>query len=74
MTQINYGKHFVSNDDIQSINKVLRSNLLTQGKTVEEFESSLKKYLGAKYCTVVSSGTAGLYILGKALNWKKVIT
>ena len=71
MTQINYGKHFVSNDDIQSINKVLRSNLLTQGKTVEEFESSLKKYLGAKYCTVVSSGTAGLYILGKALNWKK---
>lgn len=71
MIQVNYGKHFVSNDDIQSINKVLRSDILTQGKTIEKFESSLKKYLRAKYCTVVSSGTAALYILGKALKWKK---
>jgi len=71
MTLVNYGKHFVSNDDIQNVNKVLRSNFLTQGKAVEKFEANLKKYLNAKYCTVVSSGTAALYILGKALNWKK---
>ncbi len=71
MTLVNYGKHFVSNDDIQNVNKVLRSNFLTQGKAVEKFEANLKKYLSAKYCTVVSSGTAALYILGKALNWKK---
>ena len=42
MTQINYGKHFVSNDDIQSVNKVLRSNLLTQGKTVENLNKFKK--------------------------------
>ena len=71
MTLVNYGKHFVSNDDIQNVNKVLRSNFLTQGKAVEKFEANLKKYLSAKFCTVVSSGTAALYILGKALNWKK---
>ncbi len=71
MTLVNYGKHFVSNDDIRNVNKVLRSNFLTQGKTVEKFEANLKKYLSAKYCTAVSSGTAALYILGKALNWKK---
>ena len=38
---------------------------------VEKFETNLKKYLKAKYCTAVSSGTAALYILGKALGWKK---
>ena len=42
MTLVNYGKHFVSNDDIQNVNKVLRSNFLTQGKAVEKFEANLK--------------------------------
>ena len=71
MTLVNYGKHFVGNDDIANVNKILKSNQLTQGKTVEEFEIKLKKYLKAKYCTAVSSGTAALYLLGKALKWKK---
>ena len=71
MSLINYGKHFVNNDDVNSVNKILRSNFLTQGRMVEKFETNLKKYLKAKYCTAVSSGTAALYILGKALGWKK---
>ena len=42
MTLVNYGKHFVGNDDIANVNKILKSNQLTQGKTVEEFEIKLK--------------------------------
>ena len=71
MSLINYGKHFINNDDVNNVNKILRSNFLTQGRMVEKFETNLKKYLKAKYCTAVSSGTAALYILGKALGWKK---
>lgn len=71
MNLINYGKHFISSHDIEGVNKVLKSDFLTQGKIVEKFETRLKRYLNTKYCTAVSSGTAALYILSKALNWKK---
>ncbi len=68
---INYGKQNILRPDINSVIKALKSNFLTQGPYVDIFQDKIKKYFGAKYCTVVSNGTAGLYIAGKALNWKK---
>ena len=47
MSLINYGKHFINNDDVNNVNKILRSNFLTQGRMVEKFETNLKKYLKA---------------------------
>ena len=71
MRTINYGKQFIDNEDILSIQKVLKSEYLTQGPQVEIFEKSLINFLGGKYCSAVSSGTAALHLLAIASNWKK---
>ena len=68
---INYGKHFIDNDDIKSVVSVLKSNFLTQGPKTQEFENALKFFFGAKYALCTSSGTAALHLCGLALNWKK---
>jgi len=59
---IPYGKHFIDEDDIQSVINTLRSNNLTQGPVVTEFENNLSKYVGSKYTVAVSSGTAALHL------------
>jgi len=67
---INYGKQYIDSSDIKAVNKVLKKNFLTQGPEVSRFEKRLKNYFGAKYCSVVSNGTAALHLVGIALNWK----
>ena len=68
---INYGKHFIDKDDIKSVISVLKSNFLTQGPKIQEFEGALKKKFGARYVACTSSGTASLHLCGLALNWTK---
>jgi len=68
---IGYGKQKIDSKDINEVLKVLKSDTITQGKTILKFEESLKKKFGAKYCSVVSNGTAALHLAGIALNWKK---
>ena len=63
-----YGKQSIDENDIQSVIDVLKSDYLTQGPKIEEFEQALCKYTGAKYCVVVSNGTAALHIAVKALG------
>jgi len=67
---ITYGKQSIDNKDIKSVIKALKSELITQGPKVDEFESVLKKKFGAKYCCAVSSGTAALHLTALALGWK----
>jgi len=55
-------------DDVKS---VIKSGWLTHGKFTEKFESELKKFTGAKYCTLVSSCTAALHLSCLALKLKK---
>ncbi len=71
ISAINYGQHFIDRQDIQSVVEVLKSNFLTQGKSVKNFESNLNSYFGSKYSCVVSNGTAALYLAAHALNWKR---
>lgn len=59
---IPYGKHFIDEDDIQAVVNVLRSGNLTQGPTIEEFETAFSQYVGAKYAVAVSSCTAALHL------------
>lgn len=59
---IPYGKHYIDEDDIQSVVDVLRSGYLTQGPTVEKFEKAVADYVGVKYAVAVSSGTAALHL------------
>ena len=58
---IPYGKQFIDEDDIRAVIEVLRSDWLTTGPKVAEFEQAVADYVGAKYAVAVSSGTAALH-------------
>jgi dTDP-4-amino-4,6-dideoxygalactose transaminase len=68
---INYNKHYIDNQDIKAVTKVLKSSFLTQGPQVNAFEKSLCSFFGSKYCLVTSNGTTALHLAGIALGWKK---
>ena len=68
---INYGKHSINQSDIDSVVDVLKSDFITQGPKVVEFENDLKKYCNAKYAKVVSNATATLHIAYLAIGIKK---
>lgn len=70
MKYIPYGRHKIDNMDIREVVKVLRSDWITQGQKVNEFENRLAEYCGAKYAVVVSSGTAALHIAALAAGIK----
>lgn len=58
----------IDDEDIKEVVKVLKSDWLTQGPKVNEFEDALCRYTGAKYAVVVSSGTAALHLSMIALG------
>lgn len=57
---IPYGRHSINEEDIYAVTQVLRSEWLTTGPLVEQFENALEKVVGAP-CIAVSSGTAALH-------------
>lgn len=74
---IPYGKQNITDEDIQSVVNVLRSDYLTQGPKIKEFEDAFAQYVDAKYAVAVSNGTAALHLNCLALGVKegdKVIT
>lgn len=58
---IPYGHQWIDEKDIQEVAKVLRTDWITQGPKVEEFEKAVARYCRAKYAVAVSSGTAALH-------------
>jgi len=74
---IPYGKQWIEEDDIRSVIKVLRSDWITQGPKIQEFEKALTDYCGAKYAIAVANGTAALHLANIAIGTTtgdKVIT
>ena len=71
MKPIPYGKQEIIDEDIKAVVDVLKSDFLTQGPKVEEFESEFAKYVGSKYAIAVSNGTAALHLSALALGVKK---
>ena len=65
---ISYGKQTIDDSDINSVVKALKGDWLTQGPSVDNFEHKLAKFFGSKYASVVSSGTAALHLVLKALE------
>ncbi len=65
---IPYGRQTVDDEDIQAVIEVLRSDWLTTGPKVPEFEQALARYVSAKYAVAVSSGTAALHCAMYALG------
>jgi UDP-4-amino-4,6-dideoxy-N-acetyl-beta-L-altrosamine transaminase len=65
---IPYGRQDISQDDIEAVIEVLRSDSLTQGPKVPEFERALADYTGANYALAVNSATSALHIACLALD------
>jgi UDP-4-amino-4,6-dideoxy-N-acetyl-beta-L-altrosamine transaminase len=56
-----YGQQWISDEDVNEVLKTLKSDFITQGPKVSEFENKVANYVGAKYAVAVSSGTAALH-------------
>ncbi|MCX7795436.1 MAG: DegT/DnrJ/EryC1/StrS family aminotransferase [bacterium] len=61
----------LDDSDIQAVLEVLKSGRLALGPKMREFEELMAEYIGVKYAVAVSSGTAGLHILVRALGIKE---
>jgi dTDP-4-amino-4,6-dideoxygalactose transaminase len=66
---IPYGRHFIDEEDISAVASALRSEWLTTGPLVEEFELALEKEVGAP-TIALSSGTAALHCAYAAIDLK----
>jgi len=77
MERIPYGCQHITDEDIQAVVEVLKSDWLTQGPKIAEFEAAFAQYIGAKYAVAVSNGTAALHLSALSLGTQsgdKVIT
>ena len=64
--RIPYGRQWISEDDIEKVIEVLKSDYLTTGPVVQDFERAFAKYVGARYAVAVANGTAALHLSAKA--------
>lgn len=74
---IPYGRQDITDEDIQAVTEALKSDYLTQGPRILEFEEAFANYSGAKYAVAVANGTAALHLCAMALDvvpGQKVIT
>ncbi len=63
-----YGRQSISEADIAAVVKVLRSDWLTQGPAIEQFERRVADFCGAKHAVAVANGTAALHLSAMALG------
>ncbi len=66
-----YGRQCVGADDVRAVVRTLKSDRLTQGPKVLEFEEAFAKYCGAPYAVAVSSGTAGLHLAALVVGFRQ---
>lgn len=59
---IYYGKQFIDEQDINAVIEVLKSDFLTQGPVIENFEKAVAEYCGTKYAVAVTNATSALHI------------
>lgn len=70
MNKIPYGRQDINDDDINAVISVLKSDYLTQGPNILEFENAFAKYIGVEYAVACSNGTAALHLSALALDVK----
>ena len=77
MNPIPYGRQHITDEDIQAVVETLKSDYLTQGPKIKEFEDTFATYVGSRFAVAVANGTAALHLNALALGVKsgdKVIT
>lgn len=65
-TPLSYGHQCIDDADIQAVVDTLKSDYLTVGPRITKVEQKLCEMTGAKYCVLVSNGTAALHIAAMA--------
>jgi len=71
MKNIPYGRQNITQKDIDAVISTLKSDYLTQGPKILEFEKAFASYIGSKYAVAVANGTAALHLCTLALEVKK---
>lgn len=71
MNFIPYGRQDISEEDIAAVVVALKSDFLTQGPYIPEFEQAIADYVGAEHAIAVNSATSALHIACLALGLKK---
>lgn len=67
-TLLPYGHQSIDEDDIQAVVETLRSDWITTGPKVAEFERAFADRVGSEYAVSFSSGTAALHGAASAAN------
>ncbi len=65
---IPYGRQNITDEDIEAVVSTLKSDYLTQGPKIKEFEEAFAAYVGAKYAVAVNNATSGLHLAAIALG------
>jgi UDP-4-amino-4,6-dideoxy-N-acetyl-beta-L-altrosamine transaminase len=68
MKTIPYGHQHITDEDILAVVETLKSDFLTQGPKIAEFEEAFARYVGAQYAVAVANGTAALHLSAIALD------
>ena len=71
MKPIPYGRQYIDEEDIKAVVEVLKSDFLTQGPKVREFEQVFAQKTGSKYAIAVANGTAALHLANLAIGISK---
>ena len=65
-----YSRQYIDEYDIEAVVNVLKSDIITQGSKIKEFEDAIADYAGAKYAVAFNSGTSALHSSMFALDIK----
>lgn len=65
---IPYSRQQITNEDVKAVVSVLKSDFLTTGSKINEFEEKFAKYVGSKYAVAVCNGTAALHLACLAVD------
>lgn len=60
-TYLPYGKQWIDDDDVKAVVEVLKSDYLTTGPKIAEFETAFAQYVGAKFAVAIANATAALH-------------
>lgn len=67
---IPYGRQNITDEDVAAVIETLRSDYLTQGPKISEFEDKFAEYVGAQHAVAVNNATSGLHLAANALGVK----
>ena len=65
---IPYGRQDITEEDVDAVIDVLKSDFLTQGPVVPQFEEAVRLHVGADYAVAVNSATSALHVACLALG------